>query len=142
MSTEELDFMNEIDARFPYDDQEQCRALIDRGVAISPNAAFGVLHEICRPPGRMPDAAEQLMPLLDYWRSHFDHPVAEMLREVAASMIRGEYLPVDDVIARMRSLATYPGLYAALAILYFACDDVEGQLEPVFAEIRDRWDTD
>jgi hypothetical protein len=139
MSDKETAFMNEIDARFPYDNPEQCKALIDRGIAISPNAAFGALHEICRPPFGVQNLADQLMPLLDYWRSHFDHPAADMLKEVAASMILGQDLLVEDVIARMGFLTKYSGLYAALAILYFACDDVEGRLEPIDAAIRDRW---
>jgi hypothetical protein len=140
MSDKETAFMNEIDARFPYDNSEQCKALIDRGIAISPNAAFGALHEICRPPFGVQNLADQLMSLLGYWRSHFDHPAADSLKEVAALMILGQDLPVEDVIARMEFLKKYPRLYAALAILYFACDDAEGRLEPIYDAIRDRWD--
>jgi hypothetical protein len=139
MSDAEITFMNEIDARFPYDNPEQCKALIDRGIAISPNAAFGALHEICRPPHGFQNRADRLMPLLDYWRSNFDHPAADMLKEVAASMILGHDLPVEDVMTRMEFLTKYTGLYAALAILYFACDDVEGRLEPIVAAIREPW---
>jgi len=139
MSNIERSFMDEIDCRFPYEDWDRCTGLVDRGIAISPNAAFGVLHEICRPGRGVPVSADRLMQLLEYWRSHFAHPAAHMLVEVAASMIHSRDLPVEDVIAKMRILAQYPRLHAALSILYFSCDDTEGSLEPIDAEIRKEW---
>jgi hypothetical protein len=143
MSNVERLFMDEIDARFPFDDLERCTNLIDRGIAISPNAAYGVLHELCvnrpRRGDQIPD--DRLIQLVEYWRSHFEHPVAPMLTEVAALMIQRQHLPVEDAIAKMRILSRYPGLYAALSILYFSCDDAQGLLEPVDAEIRKGWDT-
>jgi hypothetical protein len=135
----EKEFRDEIDCRFPYGDLDQCKSLIDRGIAISPEAAFAVLHEICRPGRGVPVSADRLIQLVEYWRSRFDHPAAEMLREVAHSMILKRYLPVDEVIARMGILAEYPGLYSALAILYFSCDGVEGRLDPIMAGIKKRW---
>ncbi|MCW5703552.1 MAG: hypothetical protein KIT82_13350 [Bradyrhizobium sp.] len=139
MTDIEQSFMDEIDARFPYEDRERCAALIDRGIAISPNAAFAVLHEICRPGRGVSVSADRLMEHLAYWRSAFKHPAADMLAEVAEAMIHRRDLPVEDVIGRMRILAQYPGLYAALAILYFSCDDVDERIEPVDAEIRNNW---
>ena len=139
MSNLERSFMNEIDARFPYDDWDRCTALIDRGIAISPNAAFSVLHEICRPGRSGPVSADRLTQLLEYWRSHVEHPAAPMLAEVAASMIQRRDQPVEDAIAKMRILSRFPGLYAALSILYFSCDDTKGSLEPIDAEIRKDW---
>src|ERR1700730_4689052 len=140
MNNAESTFLSQIDCRFPYDKLEQCKSLIDRGIAISPNAAFGVLHEICRPPRSDRISADRLAQLLEYWRSRFDHPAADMLGEVATSMILDLNLRVEDVITKMNILAEYPGLYAALAILYFSADDPEERLEPVVAAIRKRWD--
>jgi hypothetical protein len=132
-------FRDEIDCRFPYDDLDQCKSLIDRGIAISPSAAFAILHEISRPGQGVPVPADRLMQLLEYWRSRFDHPAAEMMREVASSMILGRHLPVEEVAARMGIIAEYPQLSPALEILYFSCDDVEERLQPLYDEIHERW---
>jgi hypothetical protein len=139
MNTVEKEFRDEIDCCFPYDDFDQCKRLINRGIAISPYASFAVLHEICRPGQSVSVSADRLMQLLEYWRSRFDHPAAEMMREVAHSMILKRYLPVDEVIARMGILAEYPGLSPALEILYFSCDDVGEKLEPLYDGIHKRW---
>jgi hypothetical protein len=133
-------FLDQIDCHFPYDNLDQAIGLIDRGIAISPNAAFGVLHEICRRPRGVPVPHGRPMQLLSYWRTRFNHPAVDMLAEVASAMIDGRDLDVDDVIAKMAILSQYPRLYAALSILYFACDDVDERLEPIDAEIRKRWD--
>jgi hypothetical protein len=138
VNTTEQEFLDEIDCRFPYDDPDRCRRLIDRGIAISPNAAFGVLHKICRPPRSARAAPHQLIQLLDYWRSRFSHPLGDMMGEAAASMIHARELPVDDVMRRMRLVAQYPGLYAALAILAFSCDDTEDRLQPLMGAIREQ----
>ena len=130
MNTVEKEFRDEIDCCFPYDDFDQCKRLINRGIAISPYAAFAVLHEIGRPGQSVSVSADRLMQLLEYWRSRFDHPAAEMMRED---------LPVDEVIARMGIMAEYPGLSPALEILYFSCDDVEERLEPIYDGIHKRW---
>lgn len=139
MNSAEKIFLSEIDCRFPYDNLGQCMRLIDRGIATSPNAAFGALHEIGRPPRSAKTSTGRLMQLMEYWRSNFDHPAADMLAEVATSSILGRTLEVEDVIAKMGILAEYPGLYAALAILYFSCEDSEEKLEPIAAAIRKRW---
>jgi hypothetical protein len=117
----------------------QNRPAIDRGITISPNAAFAVLHEICRPPRSVRISVDRLIQLLEYWRSRFDHPAADMLVEVAISIIHERDLAVQDVMTKIGLLADYPGLYAALSILYFSCDDPDKRLEPVDAAIRRRW---
>jgi hypothetical protein len=135
----EKHFADEIDCRFPYGDLDACKRLIDCGIAISPGAAFAALHEICRPSRHARVTAERLLELLDYWRSRFDHPAAQMMQEVARAIIFKQPLPVDDVIARMNILAGYPPLFPALSILYFSCDDVDERLEPIYDKIWKRW---
>jgi|SRR5271155_4393918 hypothetical protein len=139
MSNDERAFLDEIVCEFPYGDLGQGRKLIDRGIAISPEAAYGVLHEICRPPRGVPFSPADLVGLIEYWRSHFDHPAAGMLADVATSMVSGRDLTVDDVIAKMKVLSEYPHQHSALAILYFACDDRQERLEPIREEIRRTW---
>jgi hypothetical protein len=140
MTKAEQAFSDEIDCRLPYRDLDRCKELTDRGIAISPNAAFCVLHEICRPPRSEEISVNRLLELLDYWQARFAHPVAPMLADVARSMIVGRPLSTDDAIERMRVLAEFPGLYAALAVLHFSCDDNEDRLGPIDAAIRRKWD--
>ena len=139
MSDAETTYMDEIDCRFPYRDWDRCVDLIDRGIAISPNAAFGALHEICRPGASADVSAELLIRLFEYWNSQFRHPAAGMIGEVASAMIRGRRLAAEDVIARMRTLARHQGQYAALSILYFSCADSDERVEQTDAEIRSNW---
>lgn len=137
--TAEQAFIEQIDCRFPYDDWEACTKIIDQGIAISPNAAYFVLHEIARPPHGGKPSTDRLRQLLGYWRARFTHPAAAAMKEVAAAIIAGSSLPVEEVIARMEKIAEFRGLHAALDVLYFACDDVDGRLEPVVGAIRRRW---
>jgi hypothetical protein len=139
MNSTEKEFRDEIDCRFPYDDFDQCVRLIDRGAAISPYAAFAVLHEICRPGQSVAVPPDRLIQLLSHWRSCCDHPTAEMMGEVARSMILKRKLSVDEVIARMDIVAEYPEISPALEILYFSCDDVEERLETICDRIHERW---
>jgi hypothetical protein len=132
-------FFDEIDGRFPYRDPQRSRALIERGIALSANAAFGVLEEICRPPQRAKLTPAEQTALLDYWRAHCHHPAAPMMAETAVAMIAGRELSVAEVIARINTLAEYRGLYAALAILGMACDDPDGRLDALDAAIRQQW---
>lgn len=45
----------------------------------------------------------------------------------------------DDVAARMNDLAKYPGLFPALEILYFSCDDMDGRVEALYDSIQACW---
>jgi hypothetical protein len=139
MDDAERTFIEEIDCRFPYSDLVECKALIDRGITISSNAAFFVLHEIARPPSGVKISLDRLLELVGYWSSRFDHPAADSMREVAIEMIHGKSMSVDDVGKRMEALEKYPAVGTALDILYFASDDVDGRLEPIDASIRERW---
>lgn len=138
MSEEQL-FLEEIDCRFPYHDRERCQQLIRRGLDLSPNAAIGVLHEICRPPRSVPVARKCLEILVEDWRAQFNHPLANLLTEVAISIIAGHPRQIRDVIEMMRIVSIHKGLYAALAILHFACDDPDGELEAMDQLVRGRW---
>jgi hypothetical protein len=131
-------FTAEIDCRFPYHDLPRCRALIDRGMAISPNAAFYVLGEICRPPRRAQVTPADLSGLLDYWRARCRHPAAPMMADIAAAKIARRELSEDEAIATMNALAKYNGLYAALAIVYGACSDPD-RIEALDDAIRQLW---
>ncbi|TIN81296.1 MAG: hypothetical protein E5Y29_13540 [Mesorhizobium sp.] len=122
----EAEFADLIDCNWPYHDIPQSRELIATAIGISPASA----------------AVEPatLIALVDFWLSEFDHPIAPMTAECAISMIERKRLPVHEILKRMDSISGYPGLFAALSILYFSCDDVEGRADARFNQIRAAWE--
>ena len=139
MSDLEQSYLDEIDCRFPFEDWDRCVVLIDRGIAFSPNAAFGALHEICRPRAHADVATDLRIRLFGYWHSRFKHPVADLIGEAAFHLIRRRTLTAEGVNTKMMIVAPYRGQYAALAILYFCCEDPDERVERTEEEIRKSW---
>lgn len=141
MSTDVQDYSREIDCRLPYDDEDHTRSLIDRGIGLSPDMAFRVLYEICLPGRRRKGrpTSGQLKRLLKYWRSHFNHPVADLLTDTAITLIDRKQLSDQDAISRMQIVAGYPKLYSALMILSCSCEDADGSVDALHDEIVQKW---
>jgi hypothetical protein len=139
MSELEAEFISEIDCRFPYESEARWTELIERGVAISPNAAFMVLHEICIPPRSAKMTPAQLKRMVAHWRQRFEHPIANLVAEAAVARIDGDDLTVEDAIDRMHKVASHRNLYAALAILSMSCDEVDGEVDVVYEAIIQGW---
>jgi hypothetical protein len=131
-------FLDQIDCRFPYRDPDRCRELIVRGIDLSANAAFGVLHEISRPARRQRVTQPTLLSLLEFWRARCHHPAAPMMADIAAARIARRELSEDEAVAAMNALAKYQGLYAALAIVYGACSEPD-RIDPLDDAIRQLW---
>jgi hypothetical protein len=123
----EKPFTEAIDCRFPYE-SDKASALIWRGWAISLNAAFCVLHELCRPPKQSSVPKERLRELVSEWATGPDHPLKEPLLEAAHALVDGAYLPWREGVEMMKRVGDYDGQGAALAIVYMAsdCDRREG----------------
>ena len=134
-------FIDRIDCKFPYNDKAQCLRLIDEALALSVNAIFSVTEEICRIPASERDTVElsYLVDLLTYTRGKFEHPLKEIVFDTADKMIRGQELAVDEVINRMEVVKKHRGQFAAMSILYFACNDIDGRLEPLWDNIMTEW---
>jgi hypothetical protein len=137
----ETKFIDSIDCKFPYNDKEECLRLIDEAIGISVNAIYSVTEEICRIPVSEREKVEvsYLLDLLTYIRDKFDHPLKELVFDTADKMIRGQELTVDEVIGRMGVVRTHRGQFAAMSILYFSCDDIDGKLEPLWDNILTEW---
>lgn len=135
----EDEFVQNIGCRIPYDDEAQSRKLIKLGVDISPNAAFMVLHEICRPPRSGQVSIARLNTLLTEWTETFHHPLVDDLLAVATAMIQDREISPDDAIQVMKRIASYPNQFSALSIAYFACDDIAGEVEAEYHAIIDAW---
>jgi hypothetical protein len=136
----EAEFADLIDCNWPYHDISQSRELIATAIGISPNAAFLALSELCHLPASAAVEPATLVALVDFWLSEFDHPMAPMTAECAIAMIERKELPVPEILTRMDSVSGYPGLPAALSILYSSCDDVEGRADARLNEIRAAWE--
>ncbi len=135
----EQEFADSIDCCFPYEDDEKWRALILEGKAISDNASFCVLHEICSKPFGSPATVENQLRMLDQWSKVNNQELAPIVTRAAKAIITGQLLSVAEVLEQMDSVANHRNQYAALAIVYFACDDTDGSLEQRYSKIINEW---
>ena len=136
-------FLAIIDCRFPYNDPS-ASMLIQQGWTISLNAAFLVLHELCRPHLHRNVSKELLRQLISEWATGPDHALKIPLLDAARALVDGNPIPWRKGIELMSRVGEYDGQYNALAIVYFAsdCDSQEGDdaLELANAQIRLRWE--
>jgi hypothetical protein len=132
----EVEFVRLIDGRFPYSNLPRALDLIHRGAAISTNAAFCVLDEICRPPASVNVTPESQTELVGQWRRHITHPLAEPLAECARKIVAGRRLRAPECLNLLELVAAYPGQYAALSVVNAAYDAPPAGLD-VVAEMTD-----
>ncbi|NIX76087.1 hypothetical protein [Microvirga terricola] len=116
------------------------KIMIDLGRAISANAVFAVLDEISRPPRSAKVSLPAQRDVMNYWRAGFDHPLAEDVSEVAIARIGGRCISTEQCLALMDTISHHPGQYAALSIVYFACErDETGEVDRRWDNINDQW---
>jgi hypothetical protein len=136
----EQEFLDQIDGKFPY--LGNWKRVVDTGKSISPNAAFAVLDEISRPPKSAHSSSSDQMEMLAYWRSGFVHPLAEEVSKVALARIEGRCLSTEHCLELMDTISHHPSQYAALSIVYFACQSyAAGEVDWKRDEITSRWET-
>jgi hypothetical protein len=133
----EIEFIESIDACFPYKDERQWQALIKEGVQISDNASFMVLHEICRAPNEI--SIELQLKMLHDWEKAFDHPVKDLVIESGKAIIKGINIPVEKALEYLNQISKFKGLYNALAIVYFSCKDIDDKVSDLYNQIRYDW---
>lgn len=143
-SKADMPFEASFDARFPYSSVSAASSLIREGWAITLNAAFCVLEEICRPPRSAKVSTGRLQELAREWASGPDHPLKAPVFRAACTLIERASLPWQEGVALMKIVVGYDGQRAALNIVYFAsdCDTPEGDdaLERMRREIVERWE--
>ncbi len=135
----ETEFIEKIDGNFPYHSEPEWRALVELGASISQNAAYMVLHEICRAPRSKKVTLKSKRAMLEYWRQNFNHPTMTSVLRAAEVMIKGEELPVEESMSIMKIISAYPNQYNALSIPYFACDDIDGRADELYQKIISAW---
>ncbi len=80
--------------------------------------------------------------MLDEWSKVNQQDLAPIVIRAAKAIIVDQPLSVDEVLAQMESIRKHRGQYAALAIVYFACNATEGALEDLYLEITNEWKED
>ncbi|MER9233139.1 hypothetical protein NKI56_13740 [Mesorhizobium sp. M0622] len=142
-SSTEVSFEPSIDARFPYADASSASAIIAQGWSISLNAAFCVLHELCRPPVGKAVSKERLLELVEEWSMGPDHPLKQPVLRCAQALIQDEPLPWREASAVMQQIGLHEGQRAALAIAYFAGDSSSNEGDTTLGNtdhrIRQTW---
>ena len=136
-------FTAPIDCRFPYD-VASASEIIRKGWQVSLNAAFCVLHELCRPPEGSAVEKNRLRELVAVWIEGPNHPLKAPVLGAANALIDGTRLQWREGVELMKRIGDFDGQRAALAIAYFAsdCDTADGDqaLTKTDAEIRERWE--
>ena len=135
---DEIQFIKSIDASFPYDDEEKWMDLIIKGGQVSENASFMVLHEICRAPKEV--AAELRLKMLYEWDKRYTHPIKELVLASGKAIIEGRDIPVETAMDYLIQISKFKGLYNALAIVYFSCDDMDGNVDDLYNQIINVWE--
>lgn len=87
----EIEFIESIDACFPYHNQEKANEIIKFGSELSPNASFMVLHEICRASNEIKQ--ELLFKYLKEWMKVNNHPLKKIVVVSAKALIEEKYIP-------------------------------------------------
>jgi len=77
--------------------------------------------------------------LLQFVDEKFEHPLKILILDAAKKMICNLELSVEEAIERMSIVKNFPGQYHALGILYFSCNDINGEMEKVYYTILKSW---
>lgn len=137
----EAEFIESIDCRFPYGAPLKWKRLVALAPRVSTNAAFMVLHELCRPPRSATVSHAECHRILKHLERRFRHPLLTGLRNLVLIVMRGERVSVSTAAAAMRKVSRYPGQYNMLAICYFSCDDRDGRLDTLHEAIAASWES-
>nr|WP_143023968.1 hypothetical protein [Pseudomonas benzenivorans] len=136
---QEHEFISKIDCCFPYKAPMEWRRIVLRAPRVSSNAAFMVVHELCRPPRSIDLPEKKARLIIEHLYRHFKHPLKSVLGKAIEAHITGKKLSVEKAGHLMRKVAAYPGQYNALSICYFSANDKQGKLDGLYDQIADNW---
>lgn len=139
--TREKEYLDKIDCKFPYEDVEKGKALVDEAIAISPNAVFGVLEELARPGVNIPKdhIRQNVAILMNYLKTNYSHPFKDKALAQAQSLFDETVIPAETVIEKMREVAQYPGQYCLLNLYYFTPNNDMEAVDKTYKQIVDQW---
>lgn len=135
----EAEFIQSIDCCFPYAKPLEWRRLSARASRISANAAFMVIHEICRAPRSISVSPQQAQAILGHLRRRFRHPLLPRIEPAIQAYLSGRRLRQSQVERLIRLVSGYRDQYNALALCYFAADDRGGRLDRSYNKVVANW---
>ena len=118
---DEPEFTMSVDCCFPYSAPLRWRRAIAEAVKISPNAAFMVAHELCRPPRSTRSTVAQRLEVWRHLSMRLHHPITKRLSGIIASKIKSVEIQPARAIKAMMFVRRYPHQYNALSICYLSC---------------------
>jgi hypothetical protein len=133
----EIDFIESIDASFPYRDENKYHKIIENSVKISDNAAFMILYEICFAPKEV--SKQTRLNIISIWDNKYNHPVKKDLIEVGKLLIEGRGIKIATALKLMNKISRYNKLYNALNIIYGASNEPNKKLDILYEEITNKW---
>jgi hypothetical protein len=137
----EEEFVNAVDGNFPFRHRVKWRALSSKAARISPNAAFMVLHEVCRLPVPRNVTLAERPEIIAHLKRRFRHPALRVIRPAMLSYLGGNRLRPSTAAALMHRLEPHVGQYNALIICHYSADDRQGALERTHRSIVQAWST-
>jgi hypothetical protein len=149
----EIEFINQIDCKFPYNDRREATRLIDLAYQLSPNSAFMVADELAHPPrskfnkyrGKLTKNNQTLLlELLTELEGKFDHPLMSKIIPICRKMIQGQSLTGNEVLEEIDFLSGYPIQSSAACIIYFSCncedDSCWDQIDQRYHALIESWE--
>lgn len=137
----EIQFIEKIRCNFPYQNIEGCNKLIDEAKMISPNSVFTVIEELARITSseRTKITELELKNLLHKTTIDFKHPLLNSVIKTAHLLIESKEQSVNEALIMMEEISSHPQEWAALSLIYFSCDDIDGIVDEKFHSIREEW---
>ena len=138
----EREFMERIDAKFPYKDAKKIEELISQASSLSMNAVFTIVYEtVCMPRGQENKSvtpADRVY-ILSRLRSSFEHPLKDLVLGIAERSIQGIGLSRNEVLAAMKTISAYPKLHQALSVVLSAGEDAFTEADEEYDRIIKMW---
>jgi hypothetical protein len=135
----EVEFVERIDCQFPYFSPLRWRRLCAQAPAISPNAAFMVIHEVCRPPRSIKLPSRSAASMLEHLYRRFRHPLRHVVEPAIRAHLSGRQLSESQAASLMRKVGAFPHQYNALAVCYLSATDRTGKLEHIRHRVVASW---
>jgi hypothetical protein len=135
----ETDFIEQVDCNFPYLSFDRASEVISQAGEVSQNAVYLVLHEILRAPPSVTAETKQL--LLRMWQTEYEEDsLFRFVRRCIPAYTQKELVPIEIVVKLIEQLAAHKGQVFALTLLYFSCDDANGEAKAAYQTVLSLWD--
>jgi hypothetical protein len=142
MTNAEVEFIQKIDCRFPYDEIGLAEALVDEGCQISANSAFMIVHELARRPRSCQTTDGRCLELLDRVDRQFHHPLKDLVVPLARRMIHKAPIAIWEAVEAMEVVGRFTGQMNALSVAYCSPTDHSDELDMIYDKIVATWKLD